>query len=713
MPGYPDRILQGTPFPRGATYDGEGVNFSLFSANARAVKLCLYSDHINDPDEYVVDVLSVTDHYWHVYIPGIKPGQRYGYRVDGPYDPKNGDRFNVNKLLIDPYAKAIEGRIDFKDHMFDYERALLNEKDKFVKSGHDNSVEMNKCIVIDPAYDWAGDRPPRIPMKDTVIYEMHTRGFTKLLSDLPVEERGTYRGLASERVISYLKDLGVTTIELLPVQHFVHNKFLLDRGLSNYWGYNTIGYFAPHAEYCSSGSRGEQVQEFKEMVKTYHENGMEVILDVVYNHTGEGNKFGPAMMFRGIDNRYYYRLNQEDPSWYEDVTGTGNTLDISRSQVLGLVMDSLRYWAEEMHVDGFRFDLATTLTRGRDGVVMRSGFTRAIQEDPVLSELKLIAEPWDLGTKGYQMGNFPEPFAEWNDKYRDAVRRYWRGDESQTEQLAHRFSGSYDLFGSKDKGAFRGINFVTAHDGFTLHDLVSYNRKYNESNLEGNNDGEDHNFSWNSGDEGPTNAREVNRLREARKRSLIATLLLSNGVPMLCHGDEYGRTQEGNNNAYCQDNEITWMNWEWTASQKKLHEFTRFMIGLRKRIGLWDQMLPFGSDPVKRSDIAGLQWLNPDGDIMSGQDWKTGYVRCIGMYITGLPDNVEISAANDSSVHSFLVIFNSYWESITFNLPGSDKKFIWELVVDTRFDEHPDKLVIDGGQYDVQPRSLVLLRHPV
>ncbi|HER09719.1 MAG TPA: glycogen debranching enzyme GlgX, partial [Bacteroides sp.] len=508
MIDYKGTILPGKPYPLGATYDGKGVNFALFSENATGVKLCLFNDPADSRECEHVNMEEVTDYVWHVFLPGIKPGQLYGYRVYGRYMPKKGIRFNPQKLLIDPYAKAIRGRIEVKDSMFDYTFGPNVKKNVFEKNILDSSAEVNKSVVIDTAFDWEGVRRPETPMHNSIIYELHVKGFTASHPGLPENERRTYRGLANPVIIDYFRNLGITAIELMPIHHFMHNKYLLEKGLSDYWGYNSIGYFAPHAEYSASGMSGEQVTEFKEMVKAYHRAGIEVILDVVYNHTGEGNHLGPTLAFRGIDNRNYYRREPKHPLYYTDYTGTGNTLNMLSSRTLQLVMDSLRYWATEMQVDGFRFDLASALARGLYDVGKLSTFLDTIHQDPTISQLKLIAEPWDLGEGGYQVGNFPVLWAEWNGKYRDSVRKFWRGDESQVNELAYRLSGSSDLYADTGKRPSSSINFVTAHDGFTLHDLVSYNQKYNEANGEDNRDGEDHNISWNSGVEGPTDDPE-------------------------------------------------------------------------------------------------------------------------------------------------------------------------------------------------------------
>ena len=708
---YKGQVLPGKPYPLGATYDGNGVNFALFSENATGVTLCFFN-HPDDPHEYThVDFEEVTDYVWHAYLPDIKPGQLYGYRVFGRYQPKKGFRFNPQKLLIDPYAKAICGRVDVQNSMFDYELREGGEKLKLKKEGTDSAAEMKKSVVIDTSFDWEGVTKPDIAMHNSIIYELHVKGFTARHPDIPEEERGTYKGLANPKIINYFKELGVTAIELMPIHHFTHNKFLLDKGLSNYWGYNSIGYFAPHAEYSASGFTGEQVNEFKEMVKAYHHEGIEVILDVVYNHTAEGNHLGPSLAFRGIDNHHYYRLEQKKPIYYTDYTGTGNTLNMLSSRTLQLVMDSLRYWATEMQIDGFRFDLASTLARGLYDVGRLSTFLDTIHQDPIISQLKLIAEPWDLGEGGYQVGNFPVLWAEWNGKFRDSVRKFWRGDESQVSELAYRLSGSSDLYQDNGKLPSSSINFVTAHDGFTLHDLVSYNEKHNDNNLEDNRDGEDHNISWNSGVEGPSDDNEVIKLREKRKRNFLSTLLLSQGVPMISHGDECSRTQNGNNNAYCQDNELAWMNWNWDDSQKDLFEFTRRIIAIRNEHSILHPRRYFKNRRIQGEGVFDIRWLNTDGIDMSQEEWDTSFIRVMGMLLNGeLMQEID-EYGNSLKAEILLILVNSYWEPMTFTLPHEGLSTEWEILVDTDMESMPESIPLVQSIYEIKARSLVLLRN--
>ncbi|HEY6084242.1 MAG TPA: glycogen debranching protein GlgX, partial [Nitrospira sp.] len=570
------RIWTGRTYPLGATWDGEGVNFALFSENATRVELCLFDGHDSAHESHRIPMEERTDQVWHMYLPEVRPGQHYGYRVHGPYAPEAGHRFNPAKLLIDPYAKAISGTIEWSDAMFGYR--IGDEAADLSRDDRDNAGNVPKCVVIDQAFTWGGDQLLRTAWDQTVIYEVHVKGFTARHPDVPESQRGTYAGLTSPAVLDYLKSLGVTAVELLPVHHFVRDKHLFDRGLTNYWGYNSIGFFSPDIRYATFPKRGEHVKEFKTMVKTLHSEGLEVILDVVYNHTGEGNHLGPTISFRGIDNAAYYRLVPDSKRYYMDYTGTGNTLNVTHPRTLQLIMDSLRYWVQEMHVDGFRFDLASTLARELHDVDRLSAFFDIIHQDPVLSQAKLIAEPWDLGEGGYQVGNFPVGWAEWNGRYRDSIRRYWKGDNDQVGELAYRLTGSSDLYETSGRRPHASINFVTAHDGFTLNDLVSYNDKHNEANGEDNRDGTNDNSSWNCGVEGPTDHPEVNALRERQKRNFLATLLLSQGVPMICGGDEIGRTQHGNNNAYCQDNELSWYDWKLDRSTRDLFSFVQQLI---------------------------------------------------------------------------------------------------------------------------------------
>lgn len=710
---YKGKVLPGKPYPLGATYDGKGVNFAIFSENATDIKLCLFHAPNGEQEYAQICFEEITDHVWHAYLPGIEPGQLYGYRVYGRYLPKQGMWFNPQKLLADPYAKAICGRVEVKESMFNYK---LNKKTKKIilqKNDANSAEDMNKSVVVDTHFDWEGVKKPDIPMHNSIIYELHVKGFTAAHPAIPEEDRGTYKGLANPAVINYFKELGITAIELMPIHHFVHNKFLIDKGLTNYWGYNTLGFFAPHAEYSAAGQNGEQVHEFKEMVKAYHRAGIEVILDVVYNHTAEENHFGPTLSFRGIDNLHYYRLEQKKPLYYTDYTGTGNTLNMLSSRTLQLVMDSLRYWANDMQIDGFRFDLASTLARGLYDVGKLSTFLDTIHQDPTISQLKLIAEPWDLGEGGYQVGNFPVLWAEWNGKFRDSVRKFWRGDESQVSELAYRLSGSSDLYEHNGKSPSSSINFVTAHDGFTLNDLVSYDQKYNLKNGEDNKDGEDHNLSWNSGKEGPTDNQEIVDLREKRKRNFMATLLLSQGVPMLSHGDEYGRTQNGNNNAYCQDNELAWMNWNWNDAQKQLFEVTKTLIAIRQNYPIMHRRRYFQNRPIQGAGIEDIRWLNTDGIDMSQEEWDTRFIRIMGMLLNGEQMNETDEFGNKIKGNILLIIVNSYWEPVSFTLPNNNLNPEWEVLVDTNstdFSNQTDKNTVQNV-YQISARSLVLLKN--
>ncbi|MDQ6912958.1 MAG: glycogen debranching protein GlgX, partial [Verrucomicrobiota bacterium] len=595
----PLKVWLGYPYPLGATWLGNGVNFAIFSENATSVDLCLF-DQLDSPQESVrIPITEHTDQVWHIFLPDVRPGQLYGFRVSGPYEPERGLRFNSSKLLLDPYAKAIAGDIQWSDEMFPYVVGSENGDQDF----RDNAWAMQKSVVIDNSFNWDGDKPPRRPLNESIIYEMHVKGFSRLCPDVPEQLRGTYAGVGSAAAIKYLTDLGVTAVELLPVHAFVQDKILTDKGLTNYWGYNSIGFFAPEAKYSGSGHLGEQVKEFKSMVRNLHAAGIEVILDVVYNHTGEGNHMGPTLSFRGVDNSAFYWLSPEDPRFYMDFTGTGNTFNLLHTRTLQLVMDSLRYWVLEMHVDGFRFDLASTLARDRNGVNKLHAFFEIIHQDPVLSQTKLIAEPWDVGDGGYQVGNFPVLWAEWNGKYRDAIRSFWKGDEGRIGEMAYRLTGSPDLYQHNGRRPYASINFITAHDGFTLNDLVSYNDKHNEANGENNNDGDNNNHSWNHGVEGPTDDPETNALRARQRRNMLVTLLLSQGVPMICAGDEWARTQKGNNNAYCQDNEISWLNWEHSEEQKDLLEFTKKLIQLRREHPVFRRPKFFQGRRIRGSEI--------------------------------------------------------------------------------------------------------------
>jgi len=711
MENYQGKIWPGKPYPLGANYDGNGINFSIFSEHASAVKLCLFNS-VDDKEEYArIDMTEMTDYNWHVYLPGLKPGQVYGYRVFGKYAPKEGYRFNPDKLLADPYVKAICGSTKISEKMFGYPYGYHSQNPDLKKDIRDSADVMNKCLVIDNQFDWEGVRKPDIEMHNTIIYELNVKGFTASHPEIPENERGTFKALASPAIIDYFKNLGITTVELMPIHHFVHDRFLIEKGLTNYWGYNTLGYFAPHAEYSASGMNGEQVREFKEMVKAYHKAGIEIILDVVYNHTCESDHKGPTICFRGIDNINYYRLNEKDKRLYTDYTGTGNTLNMLSPHTLQMVMDSLRYWAIEMQVDGFRFDLASTLARGLYDVGKLSTFLDTIHQDPIISQCKLIAEPWDLGEGGYQVGNFPALWAEWNGKYRDCVRKFWRGDESQVRELAYRLSGSSDLYEDNGKLPSSSINFVTCHDGFTLHDLVSYNKKHNAANKENNKDGDNHNNSWNTGAEGETDDEKIIALREKRKRNFIATLLLSQGVPMISHGDEYGRTQKGNNNGYCQDNELTWMDWNWTERHKQLFEFTRKVIEIRKNQPVTHKRRYFKGRKIYGKDIRDIRWLNTKGKDMTDEEWNTDFIRCMGMLLNGKLINEINEFGEPIKDDILLLIVNSFWESIQFTIPQNGFNNQWEVLIDT--ETHHVGFDKNGVSsfYEMKPRSLVLLRN--
>ena len=705
------RIWPGSPYPLGATWDGEGVNFALFSENATAVELCLFGRPYDPQETHRIRIEECTDFVWHVYLPEIRPGQLYGYRVHGLYEPEVGLRFNPSKVLIDPYAKAIAGNIDWSDALFGYR--IGDPKEDLSLDDRDNASSIPKCVVVDQAFTWGGDQLLRTAWDRTVIYEVHVHGFTARHPDVPEHLRGTYAGLATPEVIEHLQQVGVTAVELLPVHHFIRDKHLVDRGLTNYWGYNSIGFFAPDIRYATSSDRAHHVWEFKTMVKALHNAGIEVILDVVYNHTGEGNHLGPTLSFRGIDNASYYRLVPDHPRYYQDYTGCGNTLNVRHPRVLQLIMDSLRYWVLEMHVDGFRFDLASTLARELHDVDRLSAFFDIIHQDPVLSQVKLIAEPWDLGEGGYQVGNFPAGWAEWNGRYRDAIRRYWKGDGGQVAELAYRLSGSSDLYEGGGRRPHASINFVTAHDGFTLHDLVSYNQKHNEANGEENRDGTDDNLSWNCGVEGPTTKPSIVALRERQKRNMLATLLLSQGVPMLCGGDEMGRTQHGNNNAYCQDSEISWVDWTLNKPQQALLTFTRSLIALRQKHPVFRRRRFFQGRRIRGAEVKDLYWLRPDGKEMTDEDWALGYVRCLGVRLAGDAMDEKDSKGRPLQDETFLMLLNAHHEPRPFTLPAHKRGVRWQPVFDTAlYDRNgkPVTLLRGGDQYDLEARSLAVLR---
>ena len=696
-------VWPGRPYPLGATWDGEGVNFSIFSEHAHNVELCLF-DASGRRELYRIPLPEQTDQVWHGYLPEARPGLLYGYRVHGPYEPANGLRFNPNKLLLDPYAKQIHGTLKWSDAHFGYRIGGKQEDLSFDR--RDSAAGMPKSMVIDPAFTWGSDRAPRIPWHESVIYEAHVKGFTMRHSEVPTALRGTYAGLATAPVIDYLKRLGVTAVELMPVHYFIDDRLLVDRGLRNYWGYNTIGFFAPEPRYSATNS----IHEFKTMVKTLHSAGIEVILDVVYNHTAEGNQLGPTLSFRGIDNPSYYRLVPDNQRYYMDYTGTGNSLNMRHPRVLQLIMDSLRYWVLEMHVDGFRFDLAATLARELHEVDRLGAFLDIIHQDPVLSQAKLIAEPWDLGEGGYQVGKFPVGWAEWNDRYRDALRSYWKGDGGLIGELAYRVTGSSDLYERSGRRPYASVNFVTAHDGFTLRDLVSYNEKHNEANGEDNRDGTNSNRSWNCGVEGPTDDPAINALRLQQSRNFVATLLLSQGVPMLLAGDEIGHTQLGNNNAYCQDNEISWLNWESTDQDRELLAFVQRMITLRKRHPVFHRRNFFQGRPIKGAGVKDILWLTPSGLEMTDDEWKQSHAQTLGVLLSGEALDERGDRGEAIKDNNFLLLLNANHEAKPFTLPTIAQDAHWRALVDTTWNDHTRRSMHESGQpYPLQGRSLALL----
>lgn len=705
MLNAPTQIWPGNRAPLGATFDGSGTNFALYSAVATKVELCLFD---REGNENRIELTEVDNDVWHCYLPGIAPGHQYGYRVYGPYDPANGHRCDPSKLLLDPYAKAISGTVKNDPSLFSYDFA-----DPTQRNEEDSADSTMRSVVVSPFFDWGRDRPPAHPYNETIIYEAHVKGFTKLHPDIPKELQGTYLGLAHPAAIKHLTDLGVTAIELMPVHQFVNDTSLQDKGLSNYWGYNTIGFFAPHNGYATYGQNGHQVNEFKTMVKSLHEAGIEVILDVVYNHTAEGNHMGPTLSFRGIDNASYYRLVDGDQAHYFDTTGTGNSLLMRSHAVLQLIMDSLRYWVTEMHVDGFRFDLASTLARQFHEVDKLSTFFEIIAQDPVLSGVKLIAEPWDVGDGGYNVGEFPALWSEWNGKYRDTMRDFWRGEPSTLGEFAARISGSADLYQHSGRAPMASINFITAHDGFTLNDLVSYNNKHNEANGEGNADGESNNRSWNCGEEGPTEDPEVLSLRSRQIKNFLTTMLFSQGVPMICHGDEMGRTQAGNNNVYCQDNELSWVNWNLTATQQDLLHFTRRVIKLRKDHPVLRRRRFFYGDAAHggESKLQEIGWLRPSGEHMRDEDWTAWYARSLMVYVNGHAISEPNLRGEKIVDNSFLLLVNASEEDIEFTIPteptGSSKA--WKVVIDTQPTKGLPRKLKPKAKVEVESHSLCLL----
>ena len=699
-------VWPGQAYPRGATWDGEGVNFSLFSANAEKVELCLF-DLTGRHELQRIEVRERTEENWHAYLPEARPGLLYGYRVHGPYAPEKGHRFNPHKLLIEPYAKQLHGPLAWNDAHFGYRTGHPKQDLSFDR--RDSAPGTPKCRVVDSAFTWGNDRPPRIPWHDTVIYEAHVRGLSIRHPDVPPRLRGTYAGLATAPIVDHLVRLGITAIELMPVHAFVDDRHLMEKGLHNYWGYNTLGYFAPEMRYAATG----RISEFKTMVKVLHSAGIEVFLDVVYNHTAEGNQLGPTLEFRGIDNASYYRLSAENPRYYIDFTGTGNTLNLQHPRVLQMLMDSLRYWVLEMHVDGFRFDLASALARELHDVDRLGSFFDTIGQDPVLSQVKLIAEPWDLGSGGYQVGNFPPGWNEWNDKYRDTLRGYWKGDGGLVADFARRFTGSSDLYEASGRKPHASINFITAHDGFTLGDLVSYNEKHNEANGEDNRDGHNENRSWNCGVEGPSDDPAVLALRQRQKRNLLASLLLSQGVPMVLGGDELSRTQRGNNNAYCQDNELSWLDWSLDERQKLFLEFVARMIMLRRRHPVFSRRRYVQVDTLTAEGLKQIIWLTPDGREMTESDWQKEFARCLGVFLAGGAIERRGHRGQPIKDSNFLLLFNAHHETITFRIAPALSAKSWFTVLDTAADDDPFALKRPPPEYPLQGRSLVLLQETV
>lgn len=695
------RIWPGDDSPLGASFDGIGANFAVFSDVAEAVELCLFDD---EGVETRVELPESSGYVWHGYLPDVTPGQRYGYRVHGPYNPAEGLRCNPHKLLLDPYARAIEGDVLWDEAVFPY-----RFDDPEARNDDDSAPYVPRSVVVNPFFEWEGDQLLRTPWSDTVIYEVHVKGATMRHPDIEPELRGTYAGMSHPAFVEHLTTLGITAVEVLPVHQFVHDKHLADRGLRNYWGYNSIGFFAPHNEYDHRGQRGEQMQDFKQMVKTMHAAGIEVILDVVYNHTAEGNHLGPVLSFKGIDNGAYYRLVDDDPQYYMDYTGTGNSLNMRNPYVLQLVMDSLRYWVTEMHVDGFRFDLASTLARGLHEVDRLSAFFDLIQQDPTISTVKLIAEPWDVGEGGYQVGNFPPQWAEWNGQYRDCLRDYWRGADQKLAEFAYRFTGSSDLYQDDGRRPHASINFITAHDGFPLHDLVSYNDKHNEANGEDNRDGNDDNRSWNCGVEGPTDDPDVLALRRRQQRNLLTSLFLSQGIPMLLGGDEIGRTQQGNNNAYCQDDEISWLDWE--HADEGLLEFSRSLIRFRRDHRVFRRRSFFQGRPIHGTDVSDISWFTPTGVAMDEGHWGEDTAKALMVFLNG--DAIERGRrGEDYTDDSFLVLFNAHHEPVEFTVPDSMWGDEWHRSIDTCVEalDDLDDTLKPGDIVAVEARSLLVLR---
>ena len=703
----PLKIRPGQPYPLGATWDGIGVNFALFSEHATHVELCLFDSPDSAPESTRVTLPEQTDMVWHCYVPGLRPGQLYGYRVHGPYDPHAGHRFNPAKVVLDPYSKAIGRMVRWCDENFGY--VIGDPAEDLLRDDRDNAASAPLAAVIDPAFTWGDDRLPRRPWHETVIYELHVKGLTWLHPEVPKPLRGTFAGLASETAIGHLRELGVTAVELMPVHHHAMDRHLVESGLSNYWGYNTLSYFAPDVRYSSVRSPADTVREFKTMVRALHAEGIEVILDVVYNHTAEGNHLGPTLSLRGIDNAAYYRLG-EDRRCYVDFTGCGNTLDMTHPRVLQLIMDSLRYWAVEMHVDGFRFDLASALARELYEVDKLGAFLDIIHQDPVISQVKLIAEPWDLGQGGYQVGNFPVLWTEWNGKYRDTVRRFWRGDGGTVSEFATRLAGSADLYEHSGRRPYASINFVTSHDGFSLQDLASYNTKHNQANLENNADGDDNNLSWNCGVEGPTDDPAIVKLRERQKRNFMATLLLSQGVPMIRGGDELSHAQRGNNNTYCQDNELSWLDWNLDDRKRAFLDFVRQVIGIRRESRALRRRRFLHGQCIRGGNIKDITWFSPLGREMTEENWNVDSVLCLGVRLVHEGDGLRLGEEAPALPNTLTCLFNAHNEPIGFKLPEHGRNERWELLMDTTEARTTRRLYRGGYRYDLSARSVAVLR---
>jgi glycogen operon protein len=699
-------VWPGEPYPLGATWNGEGVNFAIFSENAEKIELCLYDESGKETE--CIEMVEKTDLVYHCFLPEVRPGRHYGYRVHGPFTPEKGLRFNPHKLLIDPYAKAIFGEITWNDSLYGYTIGAQEADLSF--DTRDSAPFVPKSVVIDPAFNWENDAPPGVPWNKSVIYEAHVKGLTINNPAVPEEIRGTYCALASGEMLAYFKSLGITAVELMPVHHFIHDKFLVEKGLKNYWGYNTIGFFAPHAGYASDKANGKQVEEFKTMVKALHREGIEVIIDVVYNHTAEGNHFGPTFSFRGIDNTNYYNLSKDNPRFYTDYTGCGNTPNMAGPRVLQLIMDSLRYWVTDMHVDGFRFDLAATLAREFFEVDRLSAFFDLVHQDPLISQVKLIAEPWDLGPEGYQVGNFPVLWAEWNGNYRDTIRRFWRGDPAMMGTVGYRLTGSSDLYEKGGRKPYASINFITAHDGFTLHDQVSYNSKHNEANRENGSDGADENYSWNCGEEGETDNAEITQLRERQKRNLFATLMLSQGVAMFLYGDELGRSCNGNNNTYCQDNELSWVNWALDDPKKDFMEFCKFIINVRKEHSMLQRTKFFPDTTGENPKSKGITWFHASGVDMADADWQDASLKAVGLLLNGNENDEKGPHGEAIKDDDLLILLNANDTPVSFVLPKAFADRNWLVLLDTRFATgKPQNQTQVTKKYDAEQRSLCLL----